>query len=282
MQISPIFLYITVALLGLAFGSFLNVCISRLPRGESVISPRSHCPTCGKPIRWYDNIPVVSYILLRARCRDCHTVISPVYPSVEILTALVLVATLHRFELGPEFVKYAVLGMLLLVLIFTDLNERRIPHAVTLLGMSLGLLLSVIIPVDSRPLEFLFRYLGFFVTFPVSSLLGAVAGALVGGGIFYVIGALFLRLTGKEGLGFGDVMLMLMVGTFLGVPLTLLTILLGSLLGTVVAVPLEIFSTRFRHHPWPFGSFLGAAAIYVSLGGQSLLDAYLQWSGLAG
>lgn len=282
MQISPVFPYITVALLGLAFGSFLNVCISRLPRAESVISPRSHCPKCGKPIRWYDNIPVVSYIVLRARCRDCHTGISPVYPAVEILTALVLVAALRRYELTPEFVKYAVLGMLLVVLIFTDLNERRIPHAVTLLGMSLGLLLSVMIPVDPQPLQFLFRYLGFFVTFPVSSVLGAVAGALVGGGIFYVIGALFLRLTGKEGLGFGDVMLMLMVGTFLGVPLTLLTILLGSLLGTVVAVPLEIFSTRFRHHPWPFGSFLGAAAIYVSLGGQTLLDAYLRWSGLAG
>jgi len=281
-QISPVFLYITVAFLGLAFGSFLNVCISRLPRGESVISPRSHCPTCGKPIRWYDNVPVVSYIFLRARCRDCHTGISPVYPAVEILTAGVLVAALRRYELSPEFVKYAVLGMLLVVLIFTDLNERRIPHAVTLLGMGLGLLLSVIIPVDPRPLEFLFRYLGFFVTFPVSSFLGAVAGALVGGGIFYLIGALFLRLTGKEGLGFGDVMLMLMVGTFLGVPLTLLTILLGSLLGTVVAVPLEILSTRFRHHPWPFGSFLGAAAIYVSLGGQALLDAYLRWSGLAG
>ncbi len=179
MQISPIFLYITVALLGLAFGSFLNVCISRLPRAESVISPRSHCPKCGKPIRWYDNIPVVSYIFLRARCRDCHTGISPVYPAVEILTALVLVAALRRYELTPEFVKYAVLGMLLVVLIFTDLNERRIPHAVTLLGMSLGLLLSVIIPVDPQPLQFLFRYLGFFVTFPVSSFLGAVAGALV-------------------------------------------------------------------------------------------------------
>lgn len=282
MQISPIFPYITVAVFGLAFGSFLNVCISRLPRGESIISPRSHCPKCGKPIRWYDNVPVVSYILLRARCRDCRAGISPVYPAVEILTALVLVAALRRYELSPEFVKHAVLGMLLVVLIFTDLNERRIPHAVTLLGMGLGLLLSVIVPVDPQPLAFLFRYIGTFVTFPVSSFLGSVAGALVGGGIFYVIGALFLRLTGKEGLGFGDVMLMLMVGTFLGVPLTLLTILIGSLLGTIVAVPLEILSPRFRHHPWPFGSFLGAAAIYVSLGGQSLLDAYLRWSGLAG
>ena len=281
-SVSPLILYVTVALFGLAFGSFLNVCISRLPRGESIISPRSHCPQCGKPIRWYDNVPVLSYLLLRGRCRDCGARISPVYPAVEILTAAVLVMALRRYELSPEFVKYSVLGMLLVILIFTDLNERRIPHAVTLLGMGLGLLLSFIIPVDPRPFDFLFRHLGYFISFPSSSLLGAIAGALMGGGIFYVIGAVFLRLTGKEGLGFGDVMLMLMVGTFLGVPLTLLTILLGALLGTIVAVPLEIASPRFRHHPWPFGSFLGVAAIYASLGGQSLLDAYLRWAGFAG
>jgi len=281
-QTSPLFLYVTVAAFGLAFGSFLNVCISRLPRGESVISPRSHCPKCGKPIRWYDNIPVVSYLLLGGRCRNCRERISPVYPAVEILTAVVLVVALARYQLSAEFVKYAVLGMLLVILIFTDLNERRIPHAVTLLGMALGLLLSVIIPVDPRPLDSLLRYLGYFVGFPFTSLLGAVAGAAIGGGIFYAIGASFFYLTKNEGLGFGDVMLMLMVGTFLGVPLTLLTILLGSLLGTLVALPLEIASTRFRHHPWPFGSFLGVAALYASLGGQTLLDAYLRWSGISG
>ena len=282
LQISPLFLYATVAAFGLAFGSFLNVCISRLPRGESVISPRSHCPICGKPIRWYDNVPVVSYFLLRGRCRDCRATISPIYPVVEILTAVVLMAALARYQLSPEFVKYSVLGMLLVILIFTDLDVRRIPHPVTLLGMGLGLVLSLITPVDPRPLDVLFRYLGYSLEFPYSSLLAAIAGAALGGGIFYAIGAGFLRLTGKEGLGFGDVMLMLMVGTFLGIPLTLLTILLGSLLGTLVAVPLEIVSTRFRHHPWPFGSFLGVAALYSSLGGQTLIDVYLRWSGLAG
>ena len=282
LQISPVFLYATAAAFGLAFGSFLNVCISRLPRGESVISPRSHCPKCGKPIRWYDNIPLVSYLLLRGRCRDCRTAISPVYPAVEILTAAVLLAALVRYQLSPEFVKYSVLGMLLVVLIFTDLDVRRIPHPVTLLGMGLGLLLSLITPVDPRPLDVLLRYFGYSLDFPYSSLLGAIAGAALGGGIFYAIGTVFFRLTGKEGLGFGDVMLMLMVGTFLGIPLTLLTILLGSLLGTLVAVPLEIISRRFRHHPWPFGSFLGIAALYSSLGGQALIDIYLRWSGLAG
>jgi leader peptidase (prepilin peptidase)/N-methyltransferase len=275
-------LYATVALFGLAFGSFLNVCIARLPRGESIVLPRSHCPKCHHPLRWYDNIPVVSFLLLRGRCRACRAPISLIYPVVEILTASVLVVAFARYQLSPQFIKYAVLGMLLITLVFTDLTHRRIPHPVTLLGMILGVLLSLIVPVDPRPVDWIFQRLGFELSFPFSSLVASLAGAAVGGGIFYAVAVVFFRLTGKEGLGFGDVMLMLMVGTFLGVPLTLLTILLGSLLGTLVAVPLELLSSRFRHHPWPFGTFLGIAAIYASLGGQALLDAYLRWSGLAG
>jgi leader peptidase (prepilin peptidase)/N-methyltransferase len=275
-------LYVTVAVFGLAFGSFLNVCIARLPRGESIVSPRSHCPKCNRPLHWYDNVPVLSFLLLRGRCRNCHATISPIYPTVEILTAAVLVMAFARYRLSPEFVKYAVLGMLLIILVFTDLTHRRIPHPVTLLGMGLGVLLSFIIPVDPRPVDWILQHLGSEPSFPFSSVMASLAGAAVGGGIFYAVAWAFFRLTGKEGLGFGDVMLMLMVGTFFGVPLTLLTILLGSLLGTLVAVPLELLSARFRHHPWPFGTFLGIAAIYVSLGGQALLEAYLRWAGLAG
>ncbi|MBZ5543147.1 MAG: prepilin peptidase [Acidobacteriia bacterium] len=275
-------LCVTVALFGLAFGSFLNVCIARLPRGESIISPRSHCPKCNRPLRWYDNIPVLSFLLLRGRCRNCRAPISLIYPAVELLTTAVLVVAFARYRLSPEFIKHSVLGMLLIVLVFTDLTHRRIPHPVTLLGMALGLLLSLIIPVDSRPVDWILQRLGSELSFPFSSLVASLAGAAVGGGIFYAVAEVFFRLTGKEGLGFGDVMLMLMVGTFLGVPLTLLTILLGSILGTLVAVPLELLSSRFRHHPWPFGTFLGLAAIYASLGGQPLLEAYLRWAGLAG
>jgi leader peptidase (prepilin peptidase)/N-methyltransferase len=275
-------LYVTVAVFGLAFGSFLNVCIARLPRGESIVSPRSHCPKCNHPLRWYDNIPVVSFLLLRGRCRACHAPISLIYPVVEILTASVLVMAFARYQLSPDFIKYAVLGMLLIILVFTDLTHRRIPHPVTLLGMILGVLLSLIVPVDPRPVDWILQHLGSELSFPFSSLVASLAGAAVGGGIFYAVAVIFFRLTGKEGLGFGDVTLMLMVGTFFGVPLTLLTILLGSLLGTLVAVPLELLSSRFRHHPWPFGTFLGIAAIYVSLGGQALLEAYLRWAGLAG
>lgn len=271
-----------VGVFGLALGSFLNVCIFRLPSGESIITPRSHCPGCGKLIHWYDNIPLVSYVVLRARCRDCHTRISLIYPTVEVLTAAVLVLCYRQFNLTPEFVKASVLGMLLIILIFTDLTVRRIPHPVTLLGMGLGLVLSFVVPVDIRPLDWLLARAGIFLSPPFSSVVGSVAGACVGGGLFYGVAEAFYRITGKEGLGFGDVMMMLMVGSFLGVPLTLLTILVGSLLGTVVALPLELSHTRLRHHAWPFGSFLGIGALFSSIWGQEALKAYLSWSGLGG
>lgn len=271
-----------VALFGLALGSFLNVCIFRLPAGESIITPRSHCPGCGKVIHWYDNIPLLSYIVLRAQCRNCHKRISPIYPAVEILTALVLVLCFRRFDLTPEFVKASVLAMLLIILIFTDLTERRIPHPVTMLGMGLGLVLSFVIPVDPRPIDWLLGRAGIFVAEPFLSLLGSIAGAGVGGGLFYAVAEAFYRITGKEGLGFGDVMMMLMVGTFMGVPLTLLTVLVGSLLGTVVALPLELSHTRLRHHAWPFGSFLGIGALLATIWGKEALQAYLIWSGLNG
>jgi leader peptidase (prepilin peptidase)/N-methyltransferase len=267
---------------GLAFGSFLNVCISRLPRGESVVSPRSRCPRCGQAIRWYDNIPVLSYALLRARCRNCRERISPLYPLVELLTAGLLVAAFARYGLTPEFVKFGAFTMLVLVLIFTDFQARRIPHAVTMLGLTLGFLLSFLVPVDSRPLGWIALRLGIFLDGVPASFLGALAGSAVGALLLYSVGAAFYRLTGKEGLGFGDVTMMAMVGTFLGVPLTLMTILIGSLLGTFVALPAEVLAKRLRHAEWPYGSFLGIAAIYAGLGGDALLDTYLRWSGLGG
>ncbi len=273
-------LYLAVGVFGLILGSFLNVCIRRIPQRESIVTPRSHCPRCGRLIRWFDNIPVLSYLLLGGRCRNCHERISLLYPLVEIMTAALLVATLARYGLSPEFVKYSTLEMLLLILVFTDFQERRIPHTVTLLGTGIGLLLSLFIPVNDRPLEWVLARLGFFVESPASSLLEAVSGAIFGGGFFYLVGEAFYRLRHKEGLGFGDVMLMMMVGSYLGISLTLLTILLGSLLGTLIAVPLHLGSRRFRNYEWPYGSFLGTAAIYVSLGGTALLNAYLRWAGL--
>ena len=270
---------IIVALFGLIFGSFLNVCILRVPRRESIVSPGSHCPGCGRGIRWYDNIPVLSYVLLRGRCRDCGRRISPLYPLVEILTAVAFLLEFWRYGPTPEFVKGAVFAMLMIVLIFTDLRERRIPHKITLFGISLGIVLSLVIPVDNRPLAWILAGWNFFPPAILLSLLGALAGALIGGGLFFVVGEIFYRLRHKEGLGFGDVMLMLVVGTFLGPPLTLMTILLGSLLGSVIAIPLTMLSSKFRNYQWPYGTFLAIAAIYASLGGDALLRAYLQWGG---
>jgi leader peptidase (prepilin peptidase)/N-methyltransferase len=273
---------VMMVLFGLAFGSFLNVCIARLPRGESVVRPRSHCPRCGHLIRWYDNIPLLSYLILRGHCRDCRAPISPVYPLVEALTAAVLVLTFRQYGLGPEFIKFALLGMLLIVLIFTDLTARRLPHVVTGLGIAFGILFSFIIPVDGRPLAWVARHWDIYLEGTPSSVLGAIAGALVGGGLFYIVGEAFYRFGGKqkEYLGFGDVMLMFMVGTFLGVPLTLMTILLGSLGGSIIAIALNTLSARYRNYAWPYGTFLGIAALYASLGGSHLLDLYLRWSGI--
>ena len=270
---------IVVALFGLIFGSFLNVCILRVPRRESIVSPGSHCPACGKNIRWHDNIPVLSYVLLRGRCRDCGKRISLLYPLVEVLTAAVFLLEFARYGLTPEFIKYLLFAMLMIILIFTDFRERRIPHKVTLFGMGAGMTLSVWIPVDDRPIGWMLAHWGFLPPEVVLSLMGALAGALLGGGLFFLVGEAFYHLLHKEGLGFGDVMLMLLVGTFLGPSLTLMTVLLGSLLGSFIAIPLTMISSKYRDYQWPYGSFLGIAALYASIGGEALLRAYLQWGG---
>ena len=276
--------YFVITLFGLLFGSFLNVCIVRLPHKQSILLPRSHCPLCNHTIRWYDNVPLVSYALLRGRCRDCRARISPQYAIVEALAAILLVATFRRFGLSPEFVKYAALVMLLIVVIFTDLRERLIPHSVTIFGISLGAVLSLFIDVDSRPLGWLAERMGLFLPGAALSVLGALLGAIVGGGLFYAVGTAFFILGGrkKDYLGFGDVMLMLMVGTFLGAPLTLLTILLGSFAGSIVALSITLAAPRFRNYHWPYGTFLGIAAVYTALDGARLLEIYLRWSGMAG
>jgi leader peptidase (prepilin peptidase)/N-methyltransferase len=268
-----------VAVFGLIFGSFLNVCIVRVPRRESVATPGSHCTACGRSIRWYDNVPVLSYALLRGRCRDCGKRISLLYPVVEILTAIVFLLEYWRYGLTIEFAKGLVFAMLMIILIFTDLRERRIPHRISISGIALGVAFSLLTPVDNRPFGWLLARWNILPSPLLLSLLGALTGALIGGGLFFVVGEIFYRLRHKEGLGFGDVMLMLVVGTFLGPPLTLMTILLGSLLGTFIAIPLTMISSKFREYQWPYGTFLGLAAIYASIGGDALLRAYLQWGG---
>ncbi|MGH9404330.1 MAG: prepilin peptidase [Terriglobia bacterium] len=272
--------YAFAALFGLVLGSFLNVCISRLPRHESVVAPRSRCPNCAKPICWYDNVPVLSYLVLKGKCRYCGTRISPVYPVVEILTACLFVVALTEFGPTAAFLKAIVFAMLLVILVFTDLAERTIPHSVTITGIILGLVLSFFSPVNDALLEWVCRRAGMDLSGPLSSFAGAVAGGIFGGGLLYGVAWLFKRFGDpeKEYLGFGDVMLMLMVGVFLGVPLTYLTILLGSVAGALIAVPFRLISKRYHDYEWPYGSFLAAAAVYALFGGQALIFAYLHWA----
>ena len=274
---------LAVFILGSTFGSFLNVCIHRLPRHQSVVTRRSRCPHCDKSIAPWDNIPVVSYWWLRGRCRNCRKPISLLYPIVEVLTGLLFWLALHRFGISPEFIKFSLLGMLLLILIFTDLQERLIPHSVTVFGILVGTTLSWVVSVDHAPSTWLLNRMGFFPPTPeAESFLGSVAGALLGGGSFYLVGTVFYYLKGreKEYLGFGDVMLMTMVGSFLGVSLTLLTIFLGSLLGTLVGVPLELATQRLRRYEWPFGSYLGLAALFSSFAGNAVIDGCLRITGI--
>jgi leader peptidase (prepilin peptidase)/N-methyltransferase len=275
--------YAVCGVLGLVFGSFLNVCIARLPKRESIVVPRSHCPRCGHPIRWFDNVPVASYVVLAGRCRDCGARISAIYPAVELLTAGIWIAGFARYGLSPEFIKVTVFSMLALIIVFTDVLERTVPHAVTIFGMATGACFSLLVPMDSRPLGWILGRLGYFPGATALSVFAGIVGALIGGGLFYVVGEVFYLASGrqKEYLGFGDVMLMLMVGFYLGPPLTLMTVLLGSLGGTLFALPLTIASSRFRNYQWPYATFLGIAAIYTSLWGAALLNAYLRWAGFA-
>jgi len=296
---------VAIFALGLAFGSFLNVCIYRLPRGLSVIRPGSACPKCEKPISFYDNVPVLSWLILRGRCRDCKASISPRYLAVELLNAFLLLACYAYFGLTPALLKYCVFGFLLLGLIFTDAETQLLPDKLTIPGLLLGLLFSQIVPVDdllSRMLFGLFYQPATHSVGPLLSLLHALMGAAVGASFIYGAGAIYLRARGVEGMGFGDVKLMAMVGAFLGVRLTIFTIFTASVVGSLagLATVLVVWMKRtrrrmIRHHesasiarrrgwesasialrrfPMPFGVFLGSMAIVASFFGDQFFNWY--------
>lgn len=290
-------------LFGLVIGSFLNVCIYRLPRGESVVAPGSHCPHCQHPIAAYDNIPLCSYLWLRGKCRHCHARISPRYLFVELATGLLFLFSYSLFGLSSEFAKQGVFGALLIVLTVTDWRERLLPDRVTFPGMALGLLFSLIVPVGDGAGFWLARLAGVEAIPPLGeSLLDALLGALLGGGLLYLLGEVYFRLRHREGMGLGDVKMMVMVGCFLGPKLTLLTIFLASLVGAFVGVGLVLVLVsrpsyyrkvrrRFRHIPdlrlyfilishkqarlkIPFGCLLGVAALVSATWGWQMLNWY--------
>ncbi len=257
------------ALAGLVTGSFLNVCIHRLPRRESVIRPRSRCPNCSKPISAGDNIPVLSFLLLKGRCRSCHQRISLRYPLVEAATAALFVAAWMRFGWSSTFVVSCLFLALILTLTVIDLYHRILPDVLTFGGLAAGVVLSPLQDPDffhweAEPTSLpAWDHLGF-------SLLGAVSG----GGCLWLIATLYRRFSGVDGMGFGDVKMTAMLGAFLGWRCAWLSVFLGSVVGAVAGAIYMRARSEGRSYPLPFGTFLGVAAAAVALWGPEILRWY--------
>lgn len=270
-QVIAIFVFV----FGLVIGSFLNVCISRLPEGKSVVKPASRCPKCQTPIKPYDNIPILSYLILGGKCRACKTRISPIYPAVEFLTAILFIACFFVFGATVVAAKWAAFSGILIVLVLTDWRHRLLPDKANFTGLAIGLLFSFfVLPVDGAALALSNRIYDFPPPAPVLSFVDAILGATVGGGILWLVGEGYFRLRGREGMGFGDVKMMLMAGAFLGLRRTILTILIGSLLGALIGGGFMLISRRSSDYELPFGTFLGIAALLVVFFGNPVISWY--------
>ena len=255
MSLDPLQLTV-VSLLGLAVGSFLNVCVHRLPRGQSLVRPGSRCPQCGYELRWYDNIPVVSYLVLGGRCRACRKHIAVRYPALEL-------ATLALFLLhGAVFGWTGLLAVRLLfacamvVLFAIDLEHHLLPDAITLPGIAAGLLFSLLLP---------------------PGLVDALLGVLVGGGVLWLIGEAYFRYSGQEGMGGGDVKMLAMIGAFLGWKLVLVTLVLSSVAGSLIGVLVIAVKRGGMKYALPYGTFLALGALAASLAGDQLIDWYVSF-----
>lgn len=244
-----------LAVFGLMIGSFLNVCIGRLPAGESVVSPGSRCPNCRTPIAWFDNVPVLSYVLLGGRCRACQAPISIRYPIVEIVTALLFVVQGWYFLDQPVLLaQRLVLTAILVVLFGTDLDTQRLPNVLTLPGIAVGLAFSTVVPPGV-----------------IASAIGAAAGAAV----LLVVRWGWRAVTGVEGMGLGDVKMLAMIGAFLGWQQVPVVLFLSSLSGAVAGVLLIALGKRSLQTKLPFGTFLAVATYVASVMGEALVGWYM-------
>ena len=245
---------IVLGVLGLLVGSFLNVCIHRLPRDLSVVFPASHCPSCEHALSWYHNVPVVSWLWLRGRCAFCKAPIHWRYPVVELANAALWVLHGMWFPWDALLVVRIVFASVLLVLFFTDLDCRILPNELTIGGTIAGLIAAAFLP---------------------PGLKSALLGVLLGGGVLWATGAAYERLRGVEGMGMGDVKMLAMVGAVLGWPLMILTLVWSSIAGGLVGAVMLAVRDDARTTALPFGSFLAPAALAASLVGQPVLDWYL-------
>jgi leader peptidase (prepilin peptidase)/N-methyltransferase len=268
------FIFAAVAAFGAVIGSFLNVVIHRVPREESIAFPASHCPSCGTAIRPYDNIPVVSWAVLRGRCRSCRTHISARYPAVELLTAVLFALTYLHSGLTLSLPFDLAFVAAILALIFIDAEHMILPNVITYPGAALALTARVMVPnlygvaalggaqTQLRPW--------------LVSIGGALLGALVGGGFLWLVGWVWERVRGVEAMGLGDVKMMLMVGAYLGWPLTLLTVFVGVLTGSIAGVAVMLGrKERDMQMMLPFGIFLGVGSLVSLFFGTSIIDWYV-------
>ena len=242
---------LTITVFGLCIGRFLNVCAYRLPLGESVAHPRSRCTSCGRMLTWFDNLPVVSWVVLGGRCRTCKNPVAWMYPAVEIVTALVFVVTYLTYGLTLLSLVRVIFGCALIVLFVTDLQHKILPNVITLPGIVIGFVCSIFLPPGW-----------------VSSLIGM----LVGGGVLFAIAEVYYRVRGQEGLGMGDVKLLGMIGAFLGWKLVLLTLVFASFTGSLAGGMLIASGRGGMKYALPFGTFLAVGALFAATWGDPIAD----------
>jgi leader peptidase (prepilin peptidase)/N-methyltransferase len=274
------FIYVFIGVLGAIFGSFLNVVIHRLPLEESITLPSSRCPSCGATIAFYDNVPMLSYVLLGGRCRSCKTHISARYPAVEALTAALWVALAWRDGLNWALPFDLVFVTAIIALIFIDAEHMILPNAITYPGIVFALIARLAIPyLMGQPhfddLDMLMN--GLLAGMPVwaASLAGAFIGAMVGGGSLWLMGWTWEKLRGIEAMGLGDVKMMFMVGAYLGWRLTIVNLFLGVLSGSLIGIVLMVRQgKRNMQMLLPFGVFLGIGAIAALLVGRQIVEWY--------
>ena len=266
--------------MGLQVGSFLNVCIRRWPLGQSVVRPGSLCPRCNSPIGWRDKLPVVSFVALRRRCRNCREAISWRYPLVEILTAAVFAGIAAQFGTGPDAFKQAVFASMMLVLVFTDIDHRILPDKVTLTGIAMGIAISPLVALPPGPAGMLVGLWG--PGFPAwgVSLLEALLSAAVFGGCLWMVGEAYYRVRGSEGLGLGDVKLIAFIAAFQGSAATALVLIIGSWLATLGGILAITHYGKDRDYLIPLGSYLAGTALVMIFVAEPILDLY--WSLILG
>lgn len=245
---------VLVLVTGLVVGSFLNVCIHRLPRRESIAFPASHCPACGRSLAWFENVPVLAYVALGGRCRSCRAVIGLRYPLVELTTGALFVVHYSQLGLEPLLVPRLVLASAMVALFAIDLEHQLLPNAITLPGIVAGFVFSLFLPPGWS-----------------SSLLGI----LLGGAIPWAIAEAWFRVRQEEAMGGGDIKMLAMIGAFLGWPLMLLTLVLASFLGSIVGLAVIAWGRGTMKSLLPFGTFLAIATVVSSLYGEAILSWYI-------